>query len=174
MNSKMLKLIDNCLKFSVSTDETRIFLQGVYFNPKLGEAVSTDGYILTYSKAKYVEEFADKIIDFKNMNVINKEYLKYSSVIPKNFKNKETVRIEKNEVITKRQKRCKIKAFYIKNKGFVFAESVNEEYAFAINPYFLKPLVGYTLTVEYNSKLNPLRFTLKDDDSYYIVMPIVA
>ena len=168
---KLTKLIDNCLKFSISKDETRYYLQGVYFDPKLKNAVSTDGYIMTYSQEKYDEELSDKIIDFNNMQVIKKEYLKYSSVIPKKFDNSEYVKIDKNEAI-KNQRHVKIKAFYVKNKGFIFAESINEEYEFAINPYFLKPLIGYTLTMEYSGKYNPIRFTLKDGDSYYIIMPI--
>lgn len=164
------KLIDDCLKFSVSKDETRLMLNGIYYDPKLGNAVSSDGYVMTYSKSKFVEEFSDKIIDFKNMEVIRKEFLKYSSVIPKTFTNTDTVRILKCHTIY--QRRVLIKAYFIKNKGFILSETVIENHEFVIDPKFLKPLVGHTLVVDYNNSLQPIRFTLKEDDSYFIVMPM--
>jgi hypothetical protein len=32
--SKTLKLINDCLKFSISKDETRLQLNGIYYDPK--------------------------------------------------------------------------------------------------------------------------------------------
>lgn len=167
-----LKVINDCLKFSISKDETRIYLNGVYYDPKLEQAVSTDGHIMTYSKQKYVAEFADKIVDFKDMSIIKREFLKYSGVIPKKFKEKETVNISKHLYL--KQRYCKIKAFFVKGVGFTLSETALDNYEFAINPEFLKPILGNTLEVEYNGPLEPIRFTIKEDDTYYIVMPIKA
>ena len=170
MNNKLVKLINDSLKFSVSKDETRRHLNGVYFDPKGENAVSTNGFIMTYSKYKYDAELADKIIDFTDMSVIKRDFLKYDAVIPKNFKSKAVVQITKELYV--KQKRVSIKAYYTLENGFVLSSTPLENYEFAINPEFLKPLIGNTLELEYNGKLEPIRFTLVDQDSYYIVMPI--
>jgi hypothetical protein len=170
MNSKLLKLVNDSLKFSISKDETRRQLMGVYFDSKEGNAVSTNGYIMTYSKHKYDAELADKIIDFTDMSVIKREFLKYSAVIPKSFKNKTTVIITKNLYL--KQKGVQIKAYFTLDNGFVLSSTPLENYEFVINPEFLKPLIGYTLELEYNGKLEPIRVTLIEQDSYYIIMPL--
>jgi len=170
MNSKNVKLINDCLKFSVSKDETRLNLNGIYFDPKGKKAVSTNGYIMTYSSYKYNAAFANKIVDFKNMSVIEREFLKYSAVIPNKFKEKVAVNITKDLIV--KQKRPIIKAYYVKNEGFKLSDTPLDTFEFVINPEFLKPLVGNVLEMEYNSELNPIRFTLCSQDSYYIVMPI--
>lgn len=170
MNTKTLKLIDDCLKFSVSKDETRLNMNGIYYDPKLKNAVSTNGYIMTYSKSKYVEEFSDKIIDFKNMSVIKREFLAYQSVIPKTFLNHDTVSIGSHHTLSQRY--TKVKAYFIFNKGFVLSETVIDDHEFVIDPKFLKPLVGHTLVVSYIDNLKPIRFTLVENDSYFIIMPM--
>ena len=171
MNKSQSKLVSDCLKFSVSKDETRLHLNGVYFDPKSEMAVSTDGFIMTYSRSSYVQEFADMIVDFKSMNTIRREFLKYDAVIPKSFKHVETVKIDKSLGV-KSQRRVTIKAFFIKDQGFILAKNYSGEYEFAINPEFLKPLLGHTLEVSYNEKLSVVHFTLVENDSYYLIMPI--
>ena len=169
---KNYKLIEACLKATISKDETRLNLCGVYFDPKTQRAVSTTGYCMTYSNRMYNADFADKIVDFKNMTTINKEFLNYVQVIPKKFEHSEVTLIENNVNI--KQKRVEFKAYFIKGKGFTIAKDFDGEFDFCIDPKFLKPLIGYTLKVEYNGKLQPVRFTLEEDDSYYIVMPMKA
>lgn len=170
MDRKTEKLITDCLKFSISKDETRPNLNGVYFDPKAENAVSTNGYIMTYSRHKYDDALKDRIIDFKDMRVIKREFLKYEAAIPKVFAKSELVNIRKDLVV--KQRRVTVKAYYVSGKGFVLSETELEEYEFAINPEFLKPLVGYALVMEYSRPLQPIRFTLVDQDSYYIVMPM--
>jgi hypothetical protein len=170
MNNKLVKLIDDCLKFSISKDETRINMHGVYFDSKGENAVSINGFIMTYSKYKYDAELADKIVDFKYMRLIKRDFLKYDAVIPKIFKSKSTVQITKGLYV--KQKRVEIKAYFTLDNGFVLSSTPLENYEFVINPEFLKPLLGNTLELEYNGKLEAIRFTLVDQDSYYIVMPI--
>jgi DNA polymerase III sliding clamp (beta) subunit (PCNA family) len=170
MNSKLVKLINDCLKFSISKDETRPNLNGVYFDSKGENAVSTDGYIMTCSKHKYDAELADKIVNFKDMSIVKREFLKYDAIIPKKFKNKATVIITKGLYV--KQKRVEIKAYFTLENGFILSSTPLENYEFAINPEFLKPLIGNTLDLEYNGALAPIRFTLVDQDSYYIIMPM--
>lgn len=168
--SKTLKLINDCLKFSISKDETRLQLNGIYYDPKLEQAVSTNGYVMTYSKHKYIPEFADKIVDFKDMSIISGEFLKYSSVIPVKFKESEIASIPKTLIV--KQKRPTVKAFYVKGKGFILSEIALDSYEFAINPEFLKPLVGHHLEFEWNNDLAPIRVTIQENDTYYIIMPM--
>ncbi len=164
------KLVNDSLKFSISKDETRLNLNGVYYDPKLEQAVSTNGFIMTYSKQKYIPELADKIVDFKDMSIISRDFLKYSAVIPVKFKESEIVNISKALIV--KQKRPIMKAFYVKGKGFILSEIALDSYEFAINPEFLKPLVGYTLEFEWNNDLAPIRVTLLENDSYYNIMPM--
>ena len=169
---KNYKLFKKCLESTISKDEIRLNLNGVYFDPKEQQAVSTNGYAMTISKSLYEADFADKIVNFKNMSTIKREFLRYSSVIPKKSQHSEYVRIGEN--VNVKQKRAELKAYFIKDVGFEIAKDYTGEYEFAIDPKFLKPLIGYTLKVEYNGKLQPIMFTLEEDDSYYIVMPMKA
>ena len=50
MSNKTYDLIEKCLKFSISKDETRRHLNGVYYDSSTLNAVSTDEYILTKSR----------------------------------------------------------------------------------------------------------------------------
>jgi hypothetical protein len=146
-------------------------MNGVFFDPYFENAVSTNGYIMTYSKSKFIQEFADKIVDFKDMSIIDREFLTYDTVIPKKFQHKVTVNIGKHLLI-KKQRRVVLKAFFIKDIGFMILETPPDKFEFAVNPEFLRPLIGHVLELEYNDSLVQIRFTLKEDDSYYVVMPI--
>jgi len=116
--SDNIKLVKKCLTDSTSTDIFRPNIMGVYFDPKLNQAVSTNGISMTYSKALYESEFADKIVDFKDMKVIKKEYLKYSTVIPKKFDNSVTVSIGKHLKVT--QKKQQLKHFLLNQMGLFY------------------------------------------------------
>ena len=98
------------------------------------------------------------------------EFLKYSAVIPTKFKDSEIVNISKTLIV--KQKRPTVKAFYVKGKGFILSEIELDSYEFAINPEFLKPLVGHHLEFEWNNNLAPIRVTIQGGDTYYIIMPI--
>lgn len=169
---KNYKLIEACLKATISKDETRLNLNGVYFDPKTQRAVSTNGFVMTYSNRMYNADFADKIVDFKNMTTINKEFLKYDAVIPTKFEHSEVTLISNNVNI--KQKRVEFKAYFVKGKGFTIAKDFDGEFDFCLEPKYLKPLIGYQLEVKYNGPLQPVQFTLEEDDSYYIVMPMKA
>lgn len=170
--SNLFKLIETCLKATISKDETRLNLNGVYFDPSKQQAVSTNGYAMTFSKRFYDNDFANKIVDFKNMTTIKKEFLKYAAVIPKKFNNTEMVMLGKNLDI--KQKRPEFKAYFVKGKGFTIEKDFNGEFDFVLDPKYLKPLIGNNLEVKYNGPLQPVQFTLLEDDSYYIVMPMRA
>ena len=163
------KLIDKCLRATISTDETRPYLNGVYFDSKDQRAVSTNGFAMTISESMYDGELADKIVNFKEMRVIQREYLKYQSVIPAKTDHTAVVTIGKNVDI--KQRRAEYKAYFVAGE-FIISNKVIEGYMFALDPKYLKPLIGYTLEVKFDGELQPIMFTLKEGDSYYIVMPM--
>lgn len=163
------KLIDKCLRATISTDETRVNLQGVYFDSKDQRAVSTNGCAMTISESMYDAELADKIVNFKEMRVVQQEYVKYQSVIPTKTKHTAVVTIGKNVDI--KQRRVEYKAYFVAGE-FIISNKVVDGYMFALDPKYLKPLIGYTLEVKFDGELQPIMFTLKEDDSYYIVMPM--
>ena len=166
-------LVMKCLKFSISKDETRLHLNGVYYNSKDLEAVSTDGYILTASKILYKPEFKDLIVDFNNMTTIDREYLKYQAVIPKKFNTEFEIYIPKDAVIKGKNQRD-YHAYITKEAELIISRETPKEFLVKLNTHFLKPLQGYKLKVGINGELNPIKFELIEDDSYYIVMPMKA
>lgn len=167
----MKDLVLKCLKFSISKDETKLYMNGVYYNPKDQEAVSTDGYILTVSKMLYKPEFKDLIVDFNNMTIIEMEYLKYQAVIPKKFNTEFEIYIPKDSII-KGKNQKEYNAYITKEAEVIISRETPKEFLVKINPHFLKPLQGYNLKVGINGELNPIKFELIEDDSYYVVMPL--
>jgi hypothetical protein len=164
--------LQKLLKFSISKDETRPYLNGVYFDSKLEQAVSTDGYIMTVSKRLYVPEFADKIINFNDMNVCDREFLKYSSILPRKFEGEFMVTIPKADPIIKGKNERQYGFFLKKDQTWEIAINPPQDIICKLNPHFLKPLQGLTIKVKYNGELNPVVFELVEDDTIYVVMPI--
>lgn len=170
----MHNVVKKCLKFSISKDETRVHLNGVYFNSEEKEAVSTDGYILTVSKTLYENSFADYIVDFENMTVINREYLNYKPVIPNKFEHNLDISIPKQDPIIKGKNQREYRLYILKDGKIEISKEPSQDYLVALNPHFFKPLQGCTVKVGINGQLNPIKVELIENDSYYIIMPLRA
>ena len=80
MSNETYDLVEKCLKFSISKGETRVCLNGVYYDSSTLNAVSTDGYILTKSSFMYMPELSGLIVNYKDMTIIRREYLNWRPV----------------------------------------------------------------------------------------------
>ena len=173
MNNSTYKLIEKCLKFSISKDETGFILNGVYYDDSTLDAVSTDGYILTKSRLMYMPELANLIVNYTDMTIIRRDYLKWQSVIPNKFEHNVVVNFPKNDSVIKGKNQREYGAFILNDSRLVISSNVPENALVKLNPHFLKPLQGYTLEVGLNGPLNPIRVSLDGtEDNIYIIMPM--
>ena len=173
MSNKTYNLIKKCLKFSISKDETRLCLNGAYYDNSTLNVVSTDGYILTKSSLMYIPELSGLIVDYKNMTIIRMDYVKWESVIPKKFEHNITVKFPKNDTVIKGRDQNEYGAFILNDGRLVISSNTPENAIVKLNPHFLKPLQGYTLEVGLNNSMNPIRVSLDGtEDNIYIIMPI--
>ena len=173
MSNETYDLVEKCLKFSISKDETRVYLNGVYYDSSTLNAVSTDGYILTKSSFMYMPELSDLIVNYKDMTIIRMDYVEWESVIPKNFEHNITVKFPKNDTVIKGRDQNEYGAFILNDGRLVISSNTPENAIVKLNPHFLKPLQGYTLEVGLNGPSNPIRVSLDGTDSnIYFIMPI--
>jgi len=162
-----LKKLSNCLKFSISKDETRLQLNGVTHNSKLSALVSTDGHVATVLKTCYNKKLADIIID-SNFCTIDREYPNIAGIIP-DFSTLEEdhYKIEKKHYIKTK----------IYNPIFFCGEGVikidkPEKFLFALDTNKLKTIAdGSKYTVFYRNELSPVIFMLNKVD-FFVVMPV--
>ena len=160
MNNSTYKLIEKCLKFSISKDETRPSLNGVYYDDSTLDAVSSDGYILTKGRLMYMPELSGLIVDYKNMTIIRRDYLNWKPIIPNKFEHNVVVNFPKNDSVIKGKNQKEYGAFILNDGRLVISSNVPENTLVKLNPHFLKPLQGYTLEVGLNDPLNPIRVSL--------------
>jgi DNA polymerase III sliding clamp (beta) subunit (PCNA family) len=163
--------IKKCLDFSISDDENRPNLNGVFYDSSTGQAVSTNGHTLTATKLYYCSELADKIIG--DNRLIKSKYPRWQYVIPHKLPNSIRITILKDMV--RKGKSQKDRVVYFDGADFHFEKPL--QYKFAIDSAFLKPLIGCeNITLCYSdSDLSPIKFQLSTgDDNIFIIMPLNA
>lgn len=163
-----LNLSDKLLSESLSDDETRPFLQGVFFHED-GYKVSCDGHRLFRTTFGYVEELKGKILDPKSVTLIDRTFPKTSSVIPTRHKDKLIkVTFKRNQF--KSYKRRPVKVYIVKDgDGHILSDNPENSIA-CFNYRYLKDLHG-ELNVYYGSQLSPVLIEI-DKFSDYTVMPM--
>jgi len=179
MKTKELeKIRTNLLNFCISKDETRPFLTGICHYSPLRALVSNNGHIGCILKSRYSEKLADKIIDAKTYELIDREYPNVTTVIPNHSKLKKAEFIIDKIHYVKQVKDEKPTYIYFHDdqKGNT---SVNFEkkknFVFAVNAYYLKYMSGNTWHVAYQNKNLPLLIALSDDyfdGDTFLMMPI--
>ena len=185
---KFDKRMTAALNFSVSKDETRPSLQGVYNCKDLEALVSTNGYHGTILKCRYSEKLEGLIIGPKTFELIDREYPKFSAAIPdlKKLDRQFDITIEKHHFVSYRTGLPPIASFLIiDGKERIIINGTDEEKdaaEFNVNASFLKPLAdGCTYRIRYISgkRLSPILINLDHRSEYYsdfnnfmVIMPI--
>ena len=184
----LIKLTLKCLKASISKDETRLMLTGVYHHPTLNQAVSTDGHRITFASIYFDDRLKGLIIGQDFTTVKRSDYLKVDILSNDRLKTKNSMifKIDKSHADTS-DKLTKSgqggdRAFFLNDgtiyKGNEILEELADKVLFVLNPYYLAPLVGYDYIVDYSGHLNPVRFNLGGkniglvNEQTYVVMPL--
>ena len=184
----LIALTLKCLKASISKDETRLMLTGVYHHPTLGQAVSTDGHRITFASIYFDDRLKGLIMGQDFTTVSKSDYVKVDMFSNAQLKTKNSMvfKIDKSHVDTSnklfKSGQGEDKAFFLNNgtiyKGVEILTGLADKVLFVLNPYYLAPLVGYDYIVDYSGHLNPVRFNLggKDlglvNEQTYVVMPM--
>ncbi len=192
-------LVSACRKHSMSKDETRSYLMGVYFDKEEKVCVSTNGHILTKSKILYCDELAGLIV-MPDYTVNKREFPKWQGVIPSKCDFEAVFSIEAKHIL--KGKIPQDRTVYFKGRDVSQGEISLErtmDFDFALDSEFLKPLVGHALkfgwnqscTKQYNRSgeriddkfcpsLSPVivrlghEFGENYNEEIYIIMPIKA
>jgi DNA polymerase III sliding clamp (beta) subunit (PCNA family) len=163
--------IKKCLDFSISDDETRLSITGVFYDPETCQAVSTNGHVLTATKLYYCAELANMIIG--DNRFIPLEFPRWQMIVPTKKLNSVKVNIYKD--LIRKGKLPKDRVLYF--DGTCFHIEKIEGYKFAVDSSLLKPLIGCeNITLCYSdNNLGPIKFQLSTgDDNVYIVIPLNA
>ena len=181
----LTKLTLKCLKASISKDETRLMLTGVYHHPTLNQAVSTDGHRITFASIYFDDRLKGLIIGQDFTTVKRSDYLKVDIFSNDHLKTKNSMifKIDKSHADTSDKAGKEMsKAFFLNDgtiyKGADILEALADKVLFVLNPYYLAPLVGYDYIVDHSGQLNPVRFNLGGknvglvNEQTYVVMPL--
>jgi len=180
---KARKILDkrrtDLLKFSVSKDETRLHLNSIWHDDKLGALVSTNGHHATILKSRYSPELSNKLIDPNTFQIIHREPVKIAAVIPSKFQTTLNFTIEKHHFVNTKNRPTHAHFF---NDGTVSIGLLKdlgdkEGRLFTVNAAYLKHLVGGTYAVGTNNELSPVAFSLDHEclelaNDIYIIMPL--
>ena len=175
------KLRTNLLKFSVSKDETRLHLNSIWHDDKLGALVSTNGHHATILRSRYSPELSDKLIDPVTYQLINRDAVKIAAVVPSKYKTKLTYTIETHHFSKMIKGRPTITHFF--EDGSISIGGNSSEWGagktrlFSINAAFLKHLVGRSYHVGINADLSPVSFALDNEElglanDIFLIMPL--
>lgn len=166
MKNSIYDLLLNCLKFTISKDETRSYLQGVYHDKEAQKAVSTNGYALTATRMFYDEDLAGKIIG-NDFTTIKRDFVSWKVIVPQTFLHEQVFKVEKHHYV----KTKKPTQIFLTSEGLRFEPLTDND--LCINAEYLKPLVGLTLKFCWNSPAAPIKVILREDqDDYYIIQPM--
>lgn len=188
LKKKKIKQLFN----TVSNDETRLHLNGVYHCSDRQALISTNGHCLTHLKSFYSDNLKDVIIDPKTMSEMKyvSSFPKVSQVIPNNLSKltRGVVKIEKKH--------------YQKNKGRGFSMSYEKVFLhqddkekslfylslekskgaiLCFNASFFKVLADEsTYPIAFSNKTGPVLFSFHDTwdepqamDDFTIIMPVL-
>lgn len=174
LHKDLTKHIKKALELTVSKDETRPHLNDIYYCPDNLCAVSTNGYSLTMSAQHYQPKFAGLTIDHKEMKVIDREFLKYLSVVPTKAPHNGITNIGKQ--YAQKVKKGNMPVFFHKGAGDILTPSFtrSEGFLFAMNAPLLFPVaIGENLYVRYSGELGAVQFGFDEDYSHSVViMPL--
>lgn len=173
---------------SVSKDETRPQLNGIFYCEKYG-AVTCNGHTLFFDKTIQVPELYGKILNPTNYQLINREYVKFETFIPNvadmdkmtlilpKFKKQAGI-LPQSYHVYKHKETNEIKGIQV-NGDHLELDDYN--YLFTFNLNLILPLSGLTISVRYTESQKPLSFNVdyrQDDDETtnrgLIVMPLKA
>jgi len=169
---KTLKdLIIEVRNFCISDDETRPYLNGIYFD-ETGVSVATDGYVLSHSRMLFEEKLKGLLIG-ENLKVIERDFPKWKLLLPSKFTNKVNA-IKLNKNLLKKSKKALERTIYFDGENFKFDKP--EKFEFAIDSKLLTPLLKdeTIINIEWNNALQAIKIVFSDSmpDEFMIVMPI--
>jgi len=175
-------LLSECLKSTISKDETRPALMGVIHYSPLQALVSCNGTSLTVLKDHYRESLKDVIIDVNAFVPMDgREYPRVESVFnpsrlkeANNFKTM-TVHFTKFHTRKSAKKAENTLTFFVDGTMSFDGESASDqEIAFHLNSSFIKPLcIGQDFKVYYTNSMSPVAFEIiADRENYLVIMPI--
>jgi len=174
-HKELVKHIKKSLELTQSKEEYRPHLCGVYFCPDKEAAVSTNGYALTFSRTLYDRNLSGKIINFKEMKSIEREYLKYQPVMPSPARcKKATVTI--GTQYAQKLKRGNMPVYFYLGADDTLEVSYDrrEGALFSINAPLMFPVaIGHTFHVLYSGELNPVMFGFDEEfNNAVVIMPL--
>lgn len=172
--SQRLDLIDKCLHESISKDETRPNLSGVYFCPETKSRVSCDGHRLTITATGYSDRMSGLIFNPVELQVINREYPKHQTIIPTKSPNRTfIVDFPSHLSYMAHSPKHPVKT-YLQNDGTLSHERKEDSLA-CFNPYYLKPFKGLKMEVGYYDANSPIKiyfFDSYNEEHLYLLMPL--
>lgn len=172
-----IKHIKKALELTISKDQTRPQLMGVYYCPDRALAVSSNGYQLTMSTHHYQSALAGLIVNYKEMETIDREFLKYQAVIPSKDKcTHATVTIGKQYAQKVRNGNMPVYFYATATDLLEVSYDKRDGYLFAINAPLMFPVaIDEALTVRYvkDSPLSPVHFGFDSEYKHSVViMPL--